>query len=317
MANKGIKLTTQLKEFLSQDYLAGMNGLELAKKYDLPKSTVYRALNQMDLNPERKDNLFGPRVLSEDTKIEIADKFKGGISIRELQKEYQMGYATLLGILADMGLKPKQERPTTETKVIVVGNQIRTFLSEGDQLAICEKYKDGPQTKQELATEYHVHIDTISAALRRHGVTVKKYIPEEIVDQFCHDFEEGTHTMGELTRIYRLSPETIRYWLVKRGMMKTPAVSLSLQDVETLQAMSPVQFKKWCREKGRPYLELLDDMVNNPETNERTRAWIIFQVLDHGFGKPKEEEPEETQAKNTTTKVLELISNKSNIFSKS
>lgn len=302
-------------ESISQDYNQGLNGLQLADKYSLPKSTIYRALEKLGINANRKDSLFAPRIVSDDTKQELASKYKNGSSLRELCKEYKLAKSTLTKILVEHNIIVKSGLSPTETKTIIVGNVVKTVLSEGDQLDVCNKYRDTAKTHQELADEYHVHLDTIRAILRRHGVGPKKYLPEEIVTQFCHDYQEGTHTLGDLVRIYRISPETIRYWLVKNGLMVTPKVSLSLQDVEKLQGMSPVQFKKWCRERSPEWLDIMEDMVRNPEVNERTRAMLLTYLVDHTFGKASEV-PEEATPVNTTNKVLEMLSNKNSIFAK-
>ena len=314
--NKGIKLTPQLMESISQDYQqGGLNGLQLAIKYALPKSTIYRALEKLGIKANRKDSLFAPKVISDDTKQEIVLKYKNKFSLNELCKEYKLAKSTITKILVESGVVVTSNVSSIETKTIIVGNVVKTILSEGDQLDVCNKYRDTSKTHQELADEYHVHIDTIRSILRRHGVGTKKYLPEEIVTQFCHDYKEGTHSLGDLVRIYRISPETIRYWLVKHGLMVTPKVSLSLQDVEKLQGMSPPQFKKWCRERSPEWLEIMEDMVRNPEVNERTRAMLLTYLVDHTFGKASEV-PEEATPVNTTNKVLEMLSNKNNIFSK-
>lgn len=311
----GNKLTPQLLELIEMDYKAGLNGLQIAEKYSLPKSTVYRALNQKKVAVKRTDSFFTPRVISDETKEQIALKYKNGIGIRELCREYEISYSPLTKVLIEKGCKVKQDSSVSETKVVVVGNSTKTLLSEGDQLDICEKYRDTNKTHNDLAVEYNVHLDTIRAILRRHGVTTKKYVPEEIINQFCHDYEDGSHTMGDLVRIYRIAPDTIRYWLIKRNLMVAPQVSLSLEEVEKLQGMTPVQFKKWCRERSPEWLQLMEDMVRNPEVNERTRSDLLKYLVDHTFGKPQEIH-EEQVAVSTTSKVLELMSNK-NIFSKS
>jgi Mor family transcriptional regulator len=312
--NNGIKLTPIIIAELASGYKSGTDTTELAKKYSISKATVCRGLRKAGIEPERRDNLFTDRVTTETEKNSIILDFKSGSSIKELCHKYDTSYPTIVKLLGAEGLwiKKKVNRfklPTetiTTTFVKMKENVVKKILNAVDQTQVCEMYIDGPFSKEQLAEEFQVHVDTISAILRRNSIATKKYVPQEIIDQFTEEYKQGNCTPADLAKIYKLNPDTIRYWLTKAGLLDTTIVGNP--DPTKSPGVTAGSLRKLARENSEAAMQTLLDIMNDPAVRERERITAAQLVMDRAFGKPKDEKEEDTsEPQSKAARLLSLV----------
>jgi Mor family transcriptional regulator len=313
--NNGIKLTPVLIAEMVAQYNAGTTTTELSKKYNISKATVCRGLRKMGVEPERKDSLFTVKDLTKDQSDSILLDFRSGYKITELVKKYDVGYIKIVKLLEDNGLWVKKKinkikLPNLESKTIRVGESgIKHILNDIEKAEICEKYINDPCTKESLAEEYQVHVDTISAILKAKNIATKRYVPREIIDQFCEEYKKGVCTIQDLAKIYTLSPETIKYWLTKENLLD---ISIEGNPNPTKSpGLTAGQMRKMAREDSARMHEILRQIAEDPEARPRERITAAQIIIDRAFGKSREEAEEEKDTESTTAKILKLVGKKS------
>ena len=84
MRSVGTKLTPKMVGDISTAYKAGKTTTEIALEYGLSKATVCRGLRKVGINPERKDNLFTQKELTQEQKLAICNDYNNGISLKDL-----------------------------------------------------------------------------------------------------------------------------------------------------------------------------------------------------------------------------------------
>ena len=314
--NNGIKLTPALVAEMVAQYNTGTTTTELAKKYNISKATVCRGLRKMGVEPERKDSLFTTKDISDEQFASILLDFRSGYKITELVKKYTVGYVRIVKLLEDNNLwirkkVNKIKLPNLESKIIKVGdNGTKHILNDLEKAEICEKYINDPYTKYELAEEYSVHVDTISAILRAANIATKRFVPQEIKDQFCEEYKKGVCTIQDLAKIHRLSPETVKYWLTKENLLDT---SIEGNPTPTKSpGLTAGQMRKLARENSERAFQILLDIANNESIDVRPRERITAAqlIIDRAFGKSREEPEEEKDTETATAKILKLVGKK-------
>lgn len=311
--NNGIKLTAALISEMGEQYTAGVTTSELSKKYNISKATVCRGLRKIGIEPERKDNLFTTKDLTKEQTDSLLLDFRSGYKITELVKKYGAGYPKIVKLLEDNSLWIRKKinkikLPTNESKVIRVGESgTKHILNEAERKEICDKYIEGPSTKFELAEEYHVHVDTISAILRAASIATKRYIPQEISDQLCEEYKMGGCTVQDLAKTFSLSPETVKYWLTKAHLLDTNQDGNPIQPESKM--LSAAQMRKLARENSQRAFQILLDIANDESEKVRPRERLTAAqlIIDRAFGKPREEPEEEKSTESTTAKILKLV----------
>ena len=311
--NNGIKLTPALIAEMGEQYKAGTTTTELSKKYNMSKATVCRGLRKMGIEPERKDSLFTVKELTQESIDSILLDFRSGYKITELCKKYTTSYPIVVKLLEANGLWTKKQHskfklPVMETKEIKVGESgIKRILSDAEKADVCEKYISSPSTKFELAAEYHVHVDTIGAILRAASIKTKSYVPQDVVDNFTEEYKKGNCTIQDLAKIYMLSPDTVKYWLTKAGLLdKSNPVN---PNPPKTPGLSAGQLRKLARENTPRAFEILLEIANNEsaEVKPRERIAAAQIIIDRGYGKPREEAEEEKDTETVTEKILKLV----------
>lgn len=293
---------------LVDGYQQGKTTTELAKEYNISKATICRGLRKRGIEPERKDDKFTIKEIVQEDKDAILSDFKLGFNIKALSNKYDYSYTRIVRLLEENDLWTKKTIDKSiddETKVIKMNeNNVRRILSNIEQLEVCEKFINGPLTRLELATEYQVHPDTVSAILRRHDSLVKRYIADEVVDMLCDEYKEGV-SIYKLSGTYNQSPETIKYWLTKRQLL----------DIIGEEGASEGPKKKWTtlelREKAKEdtpeMYEILKDIARDPTSGTRNRITAASIVVERGHGKAREEVEEEKDNQSATNKIMSRL----------
>lgn len=302
----GTKLTPKMIGDISAAYKAGRTTTEIALEYGLSKATVCRGLRKVGINPERKDNLFTQKELSTEQAAAITLDYKNGMSLKDLGEKYESSYPVITKILNDNGVwnskKISNVTPINTKTIQTDSGDIKKILGLEEQKQLCEKYVNGPDTKQDLAVEYEINIDTVSAILRRNKETVKRYIDPNIREQIFVEYKKGLVTVSELSNLYQINPDTIRYWLRKEDLLGTGEIEASKEDVP-----APT-LRRLAREMSPKALEILEKMLDNPEVPSRDRIAAAKLLLERGYGRPKEEpESDEKEQGSAADRILKLI----------
>ena len=306
MRSVGTKLTPKMIGDISTAYKAGKTTTEIALEYGLSKATVCRGLRKVGINPERKDDLFTKKESTEEQKVAICLDYNNGMSLKDLGEKYKYSYLIITKILGENGLWEQKKISNVtpiNTKVIQMDNgETKKVLGLEEQKQLCEKYVDGPDTKQDLADEYAINIDTVSAILRRGQATVKRFIDPTIKEQIFEEFKKGIVSVTELSEVYQINPDTIRYWLRKEELLGAGEIEATKEDVP-----APT-LRRLAREMSPKALEILEKMLNNPEVPSRDRIAAAKLLLERGYGRPKEEPEEERESGDSAaSKILKLI----------
>lgn len=310
--NNGFRLTPIMINNLAEGYKSGKTTTQLAAEYKISKATICRALRKVGIEPERKDNFFQPKEFTPEEEESICIDYRAGLNIVELCKKYDTHYKIIVRLLEAKNLYKKKEAKKlnvlTAAKHIKVGeHKVKKFLSADEAAEICEKYQDGPQTKLELSEEYDVHVDTITAVLNKSNIATKNYLDDEVIEAVCEEFATGLVTISDLAKIYEKNPETLRYWLTKRGLIGTTEAAPPAPAIPTT-ALSAAKFRQLAREESEASLKTLMAIRDNPMESGRTRITAAAMIIDRAHGKPREE-PEEDKGDNSTltSKILKLV----------
>lgn len=310
----GLKLTPKLINDLVQEYKNGKTTIEIAEQYQLSKVSVCRALKKAGITPQRQDDLFSHKVLSNEDVVALLEDFKNGAKIKDLTVKYKSSHPIITRILEANGLWTKRRYIKAldsgkETKVVERGDATMTILSDEERDELARKYVEEPFTKKELAELYKVHEDTVGVILRQKGIATKRFVPEEIKDQFCEEYRTGNVTIYDLAKIYELQPATIQFWLTKKGVIDITGNATSTPNPPKNKGLTAGTIRKMAREAGEDVIQMWRDIVNDPSAENRDRIAAGKALAERGFGKPKEEDEkddEETQ----TAKLLKLVRKK-------
>lgn len=308
--NRGLRLTPKMIADLAEGYKQGKTTTELSHTFSISKATICRALRKVGIEPERKDSLFQTKEFTLEQKNAIELDFRAGLSIRDLTRKYECGTPIMIRVLEEKELWTKKtiEKPARDLSKIVKSNDVvRHLLSKQEQLGLCEKFVDGPYTKIELADEYKVHIDTVSAILRRHDALIKRYIPEEVVDLVCEEYKAGS-TIYTLAKAYNQNPMTIKYWLTKRKIVDTLEIEgHPLTPTVLKPKWSTAQLRDAAKEDTQEMHEILVDIARDPTAGVRNRITAAALIIERGHGKPREEAEEEKDTESSTDKIVKLL----------
>ncbi len=299
---------------LAEGYQQGKTTTELSVEYNISKATICRALRKMGIEPERKDNLFTLTELTEEEKASIILDFRAGLKIKDLTRKYDYSYSVLVKLLEDNDLYTKKLiTKTNDVTKMIKDNEdnIRKILSNQEQLELCEKFIDGPSSKVELAAEYSIHHDTVSAILRRHDALIKRYIADEVLDMICDDFKSGI-TIYSLSKSYNQSPITIKYWLTKRKMLATVESGVIDPNVppSPKKKFTKAQLRELAMSDAEENYEILRDIARDPQAGTRNRITAIALMHERAYGKPKEEVSEEQESQSASAKILSMLPKK-------
>lgn len=317
--NTGTKLTPKMIQDLSTGYSLGKTTTQLAQEYGISKATVCRGLRKSGIEPERNDNLFTNKTYSEEETSNIIEDFTSGMSIKDLKSKYKVSYPALVCILEEAGVYTQKKLtlikdPVQTSQLITVGNGTKRILTADEQIELCDKFQDGPLTRQELALEYKIHPDTVNAILRRNNVSIKKYVPEEIVDSFSDDFENNIYNVFDISKIYQIEPALVRYWLTKRGLLDS--LNIEAETAQTRDSITRADVKKLASEHSLDAMKAIISIIENPVINPRTTLAAAQALIEIAHGKSREE-PEESNKvpESNTDKIMRLI-DKKKVFNK-
>lgn len=314
--NNGIRLTPSMIKNLAEGYLAGKTTTQLAEEYDISKATICRALRKEGIEPERKDNLFQVKEYTAEEKESICVDYRAGLKVGELRKKHSDSYEQIVKILEEAGIYKRKDSKKLNVlnaaKYIKVGEHtVKKFISADEAVEICEKYQAGPQTKSELAEEYDVHVDTITAVLNKANIGTKKYLADETIDAICAEYAAGSVSLAELAKIYEKNTETIRYWLTKRGLLaktEVPATVVGSIEPTPSKALNRANLRQAAREEGKRSLETLIAIRDSEAETGRTRIAAAIAIWERGYGKPGEvAEDDKAEETSLTSKILKMV----------
>lgn len=150
--------------------------------------------------------------LTEEERKEICEKYQGGITTIDIQKEYNIHPRTLYQTLKRENINVDRIKYSTLTD---------TQITE-----ICNKYQNGVKNK-DLALEYNVKRYIIRYYLKKNNIELRiRLINKLTKDQkndICEKYETGLNTM-KLAPLFKTSQSNISVILKKRNIQMRPSI---------------------------------------------------------------------------------------------
>ena len=136
-------------------------------------------------------------ALTTETELQLCEDYKN-LSIFAISQKYHVGTKKIYKILERRAIP-----------VFPQGPRQKTFLTEEQELEICQKYSSGRMTMRELCAEYHIAQNRLSQIFDAHRI--KKHVPgkkkhllsPEIEAKLCEEYK--TTPLAVLLERYNIS----------------------------------------------------------------------------------------------------------------
>ena len=199
-----MKYTDEFKDRVVKEYLEGATGPELAERYDISLTSVYRWLNERGITERHKD----VKPYSEDFKDKVVQDYLAGKTVSDITEEYGIWPRSIYNWLEEKGIDDRRI-PTTIKK-----------YSEEFKDKVVQEYLDG-SNGPELAKKYDLHAAQIYTWLDKKGITKRykhsKMYTQEFVDQVTSDYVSGK-SYEEIIQEYGITSKTLYDWLDNKGI---------------------------------------------------------------------------------------------------
>lgn len=160
--DKKPKELTEKEKNIIQLYNSGKGAPEISKELSVGETSIYRILSKVNIKPKdliKSGERQGCRKFSNDIELEIVEKYKNGMTMESLSKEYGCSGAT--------AVRKILKRHNTETRK--TGNKFREMTHEERDL-LTNQWKDA-ESKQKLCDILGVSRGTINCWLKQIGIT--------------------------------------------------------------------------------------------------------------------------------------------------
>lgn len=290
------KLSQFIVESLATEYQAGVPTSELGRRFKISPATVCRALRSVGISPKRTDGFFAKSTIDDSIKKDIITRFKARQSVKFISQEMHLHHYTVTKILRDGKYLSKQHLEDSD-------------LRKCDVKVIAEEYKSGKLSKGALAQKYKVSVNTISRALDICGVETRKAIPDDLLQEITAEYKRGFTTVNDLAKIYDVHPFLLRYHLTNAGLdVSVAGKGASPMEIKANSAtgVPAGRIRRTIRENSDELVEILFDIARNAEKDSDRRA-AVNDLLDRGYGKPKEMDDTDDVNTSQTDRILRAV----------
>lgn len=125
-----------------------------------------------------------------------------------------------------------------------------------------------------------------------------------------NDWEKGDVTIFDLAKIYNLSIDTIKWWLIKDGYgeLTMAGKQTIVHNPELIANGTPAgELRRLCRNAAPELIQRLLERAVDDDTPTKELKEITELILDRGYGKPKDVPEEEEQAKTPKDRILKAL----------
>jgi transposase-like protein len=205
------RYSREIHEEIVRLYQEGMSGTDVARRFGLPRSPVYRALRkagivpcQLSKNAIRLGTQGGYRRFDNPTEATIRKRYANGDALDALAEEYQCARPTIVQILHRGDTEPRRR-----------GARGRE-LTDQEIAALVQDYKNG-RSLSFLIRAYHRSAETIKSLIHVKGLTWRKLGVFDNLDEAAREDLVRRGLAGEsqssLAQRYGVDQRTISRWM--------------------------------------------------------------------------------------------------------
>jgi len=199
------------KEYIINSYLNGISAEEIGKKYNCNEGAISNFLKQNNITYKDAKH-YHYKDFNEIQINDIIDKYKNGISIVDLTKEYNCNYKTINNLIpSDIKIQFKIYRSNK--------NKYRKYkdITFNEKEEIKEKYLSGIFRK-ELGSQYNLSIESIREVLKEFNLSgkdnpnwdkEKKKFDNNKKEEIVYLYKNG-HIQEELASMFECSRDYIK-----------------------------------------------------------------------------------------------------------
>jgi len=198
-------------EEIKKRYADNVGLLTIAKALGTSQGPITRVLKENDV--EIKKIGVTRKAIKDEQEIAIIEKYKDGMTAKEIAAEYRLSDTTVLKVLKRAGYDPYQDNQERKKK-----------LSLEQKKEIVQEYNDG-KTAQQLGKKYGVSSPTIKKALLELNVKVRGIseangtLSAEEKQGMVDLYKQGWNTV-QLAEKYGMGDGTIGRYLEEAGVQK-------------------------------------------------------------------------------------------------
>lgn len=224
------------KQYIISSYLNGIGANKLAEKYNCNEGAIRNFLKQNNITYKDAKH-YHYKDFSDIEINDIINKYKLGIAITDLSKEYKCNYKTIKKLIPeDIFLAYKIHKYN--------GNKFRNLkdVEYNEKEQIKNKYLNGIFRK-ELSQEYNVSVETINKILREFNINgsdnpnwdkQRKLFDENIKEQIVSLYKDNNYLQVELAEMFDCSRDYIKNILYEYNCSYKDNVNYHYNISETL-----------------------------------------------------------------------------------
>jgi hypothetical protein len=236
---------------------------------------------------------------------QLCRDYEGGKTAGNLAPQYQISKTTVCRVLKACGIEPTRKDlaftrriDITEAQRSEVAEMFKAAQQSGNKPSLLSIHKATGVPYSMVLMILH---DLGLRVWRHRQHTERKTTParQQVMKLVIEDWKKGNVTKRDLARIYKVSPQTVEYWLNKAGFGTVNSANKPVvPDNPELTAPGSKAglFRKMCKEASPQLLQLLIDRAKDPDITPRDLAAIFMAVSDRGYGKPKDTEETNNEA---------------------
>jgi len=205
-------LPNEDKQYIIDSYLNGMGANKLAEKYNCNEGAIRNFLKHNNITYKDAKH-YHLKNFSDIEIDDIINKYKLGITITDLSKEYKSNYKTIKKLIpGDVFLEYKTYKYN--------GNKFRSYknVKSDEKEQIANKYLNGVFRKA-LSQEYDLSIATIDKILREFDINgennpnwdkQKKKFNKNTKEQIVKLYKDDNYLQSELANMFNCSRDYIK-----------------------------------------------------------------------------------------------------------
>lgn len=157
-------ISDQDREEMISMYQTGLTAPQVAKRFDVHSTSVYRALSAVGIKPmelaRRGDRSLNHRKFDDETELKIKAKYDAGRSMLQIAAEFDCNHVTVRNILKRRGAVLRRR-----------GGVLRS-MTTSEIAEMVRMYSDG-KTLSQIALHLHTHSGRVALILRENGVEIR------------------------------------------------------------------------------------------------------------------------------------------------
>jgi len=185
--------------------------LSIGRVYGVGQGVITRILKENGVTIRKSSELL--KAFTEEQEKEVIEKYKRGMTAKEIASQYGLSDPPVLKILRRAGFDPYKDNQKRKEK-----------LSARQKEELAKAYTEG-QTAQQLARRYGVSDPTIKKALLELGVEIRSYseaqggLKNAEIEELIDLYEGGWNTV-QLAERYAITNGTVGRYLDRAGVQK-------------------------------------------------------------------------------------------------